>query len=106
MNGRYFLMGAAFGAVAGMLCALPSRKKLREPRGRTYFDMKDDIIEEMKEIEEITRETYEKVVDAVVMGYEESKIITSWEASRIKEELKSGYERLKKILTSSSGVES
>jgi gas vesicle protein len=105
MNIRYFLLGAMAGAVAGIIYSSQSRSKTKEDRRRYYFEMKDDILERLKEIEEITKETYEKIVDSVVISYEESKILTSWEASRIKEELNSAYEQMKKILNASKETE-
>lgn len=98
MRSQYFLLGAMLGAIAGILYAPKSGKKTQETMRRYYFEMKDNILENMGEIKDITRETHENVVDSVVAAYEQSKIITSWEASRIKDELKAGYERMKKIL--------
>jgi gas vesicle protein len=105
MNSRYFLLGVMVGGVAALLYSRRSRRNKRQALRRYYFEMKDDILERLKEIEEITKETYEKIVDSVVISYEESKILTSWETSRIKEELNSAYEQMKKIVQASRETE-
>jgi gas vesicle protein len=105
MSSRYFLLGIMIGAIFSILYVPLYRRKTKQAMRRYYFEMKDDILENLKEIEEISKETYGKIVDSVVISYEDSKILTSWEASRIKEELKSGYERMKKILRASQGWE-
>ncbi len=105
MNPRHFLLGLMVGGVAALLYSRRSRRNKRQAFRRYSFEMKDDILERLKEIEEITKETYEKIVDSVVISYEESKILTSWEASRIKEELNSAYEQMKKIVHASKETE-
>lgn len=105
MSSRYFLLGVMVGGVAALLYYRRPRRNKRQALRRYSFEMKDDILERLVEIEEITKETYEKIVDSVVISYEESKILTSWEASRIKEELNSAYEQMKKILKTSQETE-
>jgi gas vesicle protein len=93
------------GAIAGILYAPKAGKKTQEDMRRYYFQMKDNILENMGEIKDISKETYENVVDSVVAGYEEAKIITSWEAFRVREDLKAGYARVKELLDISRAAE-
>ena len=105
MSTRYFWFGAMLGAIAGILYAPKSGKRTQQDMRRYYFQMKDNILENLGEMKDITRETYENVVDSVVAGYEEAKIITSWEGFRVKEELKTGYEKMKELLEQSQTTE-
>ena len=104
MSMRYFWFGAMLGAIAGILYAPKSGKRTQQDMRRYYFQMKDNILENLGEMKDITRETYENVVDSVVAGYEEAKIITSWEAFRVREDLKAGYERVKELLERSKAA--
>ncbi|MFP4082155.1 MAG: YtxH domain-containing protein [Candidatus Aminicenantes bacterium] len=97
MDIRDFLLGLLTGAVAGILFSPKSGKETREEMRRYYFEMKDQILENLPQIKDITKETYENVVNTVVAGYEEAKKITTKEAAEIREELKAGYDRIKKV---------
>ena len=99
MSDRSFLFWALTGFIAGVLFAPKSGKETRESMRSYYFEMKDQILENLSQIKDITKETYENVVNSVVKGYEEAKLVTSGEAAQIKNELKSGYSRIKTILT-------
>jgi len=98
MSQKDFLFGALTGAVLGILFAPKSGRTTRESMRTYYFEMKDNILENMSQIKDITKETYENVVNSVVKGYEEAKVVTSEEAAQIKHELKSGYNRVKTVL--------
>lgn len=104
MSARYFWFGALLGAIIGVLYAPKAGKQTKEDMRRHYFQIKDNILENLGDMNELTQETYESVVDSVVAGYEEAKIITSWEALRIKQELKAGYTKMKRLLERSRMV--
>jgi gas vesicle protein len=101
MSQKDFLLGAMAGAIAGILFAPKSGKNTRESMRTYYFEMKDNILENLSQIKDISKETYENVVNSVVKGYEEAKVVTSEEAAQIKHELKSGYTRIKTVLAAS-----
>jgi len=99
MSERHFFLGALAGFAAGVLFAPKSGRVTREAMRTYYFEMKDQVLENMSQIKDITKETYENVVNTVVKGYEEAKLVTSGEAAQIRKELKSGYDRIKTVLT-------
>jgi gas vesicle protein len=99
MSERYFFFGALAGFIAGVLFAPKSGRRTREAMRSYYFEMKDQILENLPQIKDITKETYDNVVNSVVTGYEEARLVTSSEAVQIKNELKSGYERIKTVLS-------
>jgi gas vesicle protein len=98
MSEKDFLLGAMAGVILGILFAPKSGKSTRESMRTYYFEMKDNVLENLSQIKDITKETYENVVSSVVKGYEEAKVITSDEAAQIKQELKGGYSRIKAVL--------
>jgi gas vesicle protein len=99
MSDRSFLLWTLTGFIAGLLLAPKSGKETRESMRKYYFEMKDQILENLSQIKDITKDTYENVVNSVVKGYEEARLVTSGEASQIKNELKDGYTRIKAILS-------
>jgi gas vesicle protein len=99
MSEKDFLLGAMAGVIVGILFAPKSGRSTRESMRTYYFEMKDNILENLSQIKDITRETYENVVNSVVKGYEEAKVVTTEEAAQIRQELKSGYSRIKMVLT-------
>lgn len=99
MSDRSFLFWTLTGFIAGVLLAPKSGKETRESMRKYYFEMKDQILEDLSQIKDITKDTYEKVVNSVVKGYEEARLVTSEEASQIKNELKDGYTKIKTILS-------
>ncbi len=99
MSDRSFFYGALAGLIAGVLFAPKSGRRTREAMRSYYFEMKDQVLENLSRIKDITKETYDNVVNSVVEGYEEAKLITSGEAVQIRHELKSGYERIKMVLS-------
>jgi len=103
MSERSFFFGALTGFIAGLLLAPKSGRSLRQDMRTYYFEMKDQILENLSQIKDITKETYENVVNSVVKGYEEAKLVTSGEAAQIRAELKSGYSRIKTILREPKG---
>lgn len=103
MSNRSFLFWALTGFIAGVLFAPKSGKETRESMRSYYFEMKDQILENLSQIKDITKETYDNVVNSVVKGYEEAKLVTSGEAAQIKNELKSGFSQIKKILSAPEG---
>lgn len=98
MSQKDFLFGALTGVIVGILFAPKAGTSTRETIRRSYFEMKDKILENLSQIKDITKETYDNVVNSVVKGYEDAKVLTSDEAAEIKQELKSGYSRIKKVL--------
>lgn len=99
MSERSFFAGALTGFIAGIILAPKSGRRTREAMRSYYFEMKDQVLENLSQIKDITKETYDNVVNSVVKGYEEARLVTSGEAAQIKHELKSGYERVKTVLS-------
>jgi gas vesicle protein len=99
MSSKDFFFGAVLGALAGVLFAPKSGKETREGAKTYYLEMKDQVLEEMGKVKDISRETYEKVVNSVVRGYEDTRKITSREAVEIKQDLKSGYDRMQQLVS-------
>jgi len=99
MSERHFFLGALAGLAVGLLYAPKSGRRTRADMRRYYFEMKDQVLESLSQIKDITKETYEKVVNSVVKGYEEARLVTSVEAAQIRKELKSGYGRIRTVLS-------
>lgn len=105
MSQKDFLLGAMAGAIIGILFAPKAGKSTRESMRKYYFEMKDQILENLSQMKNITKETYENVVNSVVKGYEEAKVVTSEEAAQIRHELKGGYNQLRDIWTAPKKTE-
>lgn len=97
MSYRSFFFGVLTGLAVGLLIAPKSGRKTREEMRKTYFDIKDRVMEDLKKIKNISKETYESVINSAVNGYEEARVITSREAAQIRDELRSGYNRIKGV---------
>lgn len=92
------LLGAALGAIGGILFAPKSGKETRHDIARALNEIKDKVADQISKIQKFTRERYESMVDDVVGEYESAEKITEEQASEIKKDLKGSFEKIRDIL--------
>ena len=90
--------GVVAGAIGGILFAPKSGEETRADISEVAGKMKDDIVDRLSEVGEVTSEAYHDVVDAVVGKYEEAKSITAQQAGELKKELSKNYEKVKETV--------
>lgn len=89
------LIGALAGIITGILIAPRSGKETRDVLYAKYSDIKDDLMEKLGEVKNITKENYGQIVDEVILKYQKSKRISEEEAEKFKEDLKAGFNKIK-----------
>lgn len=82
------LIGAAIGAVAGVLLSgekgIENRKKLKE----VTLKLKTELEKKMKETKILTEESYGKMVDTIVSDYSKVEPVIKENAKKLKDTLK------------------
>ncbi len=89
------LLGAAAGAIAGVLLAPKSGKETRQDIMRVAEKMKGEIADRLSKLSEVTSKTYRDVVNSVVNRYQETKEVTKEQADELKEQLGQSYDEVK-----------
>lgn len=62
------------------------------------MEIKDQIVERLKKLEDVTQEEYDEIVKAVLAEYSAGKKITADEAKELEVTLRDGYEAMKKTV--------
>ena len=91
-------VGAVAGAIAGLLLAPKSGEEMRNDIKEDLMDIKDQIVERLEKLEDLTQAKYDEVVKAVVAEYSAAKKITDDEAKELEAKLGDDYEAIKKTI--------
>ena len=91
-------VGAVAGAIAGLLLAPKSGQQMRDNIKEDLMEVKDQIVERLGKLEDLTQEKYDEVVKAVLAEYSASKKITADEAKELEAKLRDNYEAIKKTV--------
>lgn len=62
------------------------------------MEIKDQIVERLAKLEDITQEKYEEVVKAVIADYSAAKKITADQAKELETTLRDGYEAIRQTV--------
>ena len=87
-------VGAVAGAIAGLLLAPKSGQEMRNDIKEALMEIKDQIVERLEKLEDVTQEKYDEVVKAVLAEYSAAKKITDDEAKELETKLRDGYEAI------------
>jgi gas vesicle protein len=95
MNNTKKMIGAvALAAAAAYLFAGNRGKENREKVKDWMTDAKNDVLDELRALREISQEQYDEVVDRVVEDYKDLKDVVPGELKEFKKELKDHWQAI------------
>lgn len=93
-----FVAGAAVVlAAGGYLFYGPKGRKHRRELEHWIDDAKEDMLDRMAELKDVSRQTYNTIVDEVVEDYSLAKDLTKAEAQRLGTRFKARYREMKEM---------
>jgi len=87
-------LGAALGAIAGIIFSPRSGKENREEVSNWMHDMSRELKKRVYETKEITREKYDEVIDNLTSKYKKMREIKENEIDDFALELKNRWQRI------------
>jgi len=80
--------GLAIGGLTGVLFAPKSGKETRKDIKKAYTKISKDVIDKIKEVQDLTKDKYHEIVDKAVLEYQKIEKITKDQVSQISTLLK------------------
>ena len=94
--------GIALAAIAAAATYFLTGKRGKENREKIEawtLKMKGEVLEKMKEMEDVNREAYHALVDEVAVRYQRTQRVSAAEMKHLTEELKSAWGHISKQIT-------
>ncbi len=92
------ILGAAAGAIAGVLLSPKSGKLIRKDLKKVYLKISQEVVRDAKKMKNLTQDGYEELVDKISDVYKKAKKVKDEDLEEIVKDLKKRWLEIVKKL--------